>query len=451
MKKLLALALALLLVGCAARSEKYLVSGALYPEMAPCPQPRDYIRPSGMHDNDAYDRVHEPWLADRNRQRNQPEGYAQAPQPYLTDVIAAFFDCSDETNPPYNRVLAPVNTYIALAMLAEVTGGETRDEILSAAHIDRPDALRDNAHAVWMANYCDDGALKSIPASSLWLSDTLRYREETIAALSENYFASVYQGRMGDPDYDRALRDWIDTQTGGLLRESSKNVYLDPLTAFSLVTTSAYQAHWTAKFSPSATENGIFHGVEGDVECAYMKQSGDRSYYWSDRFAAIGLSLRESGMMWLLLPDEGVDASSLLADGDGTAFLLCGGENTPDKRVIVHLSLPKFDISCDGTLDASWQSLGIQRVFGANADFSPMLADGNASFPEPITLGKVQHAARVAIDEDGVTAAAFTFEPVVGAAAPPDEEVDFVLDRPFVFGITSHDGLPLFVGVVDRP
>lgn len=451
MKKMLALALVLLLVGCAARSEKYLVSGAVYPEMAPCPQPSDYIKPSGYHDDDAYHKVHDPWLADRNRQRNQPEGYAQVPQTYLTDAIASFFDRSDETNPPYNRVLAPVNTYIALAMLAEVTDSETREEILSAVHIDTLETLRDNAHAVWMANYCDDGALKSIPASSLWLSDTLRYREETIAALSENYFASVYQGRMGDPDYDRALRDWIDTQTGGLLQESSKNVYLDPLTAFSLVTTSAYQAHWTAKFSPSATENGSFHGVEGDVECAYMKQSGDRSYYWSDRFAAIGLSLRGSGTMWLLLPDEGVDASSLLADGDGTAFLLCGGENTPDKRVIVHLSLPKFDISCDGTLDASWQSLGIQRVFGASADFSPMLADGNASFPEPITLGKVQHAARVAIDEDGVTAAAYTLETLYGAAPPPDEEVDFVLDRPFVFGITSHDGLPLFVGVVDRP
>lgn len=447
MKKMLALALVLLLVGCAARSEKYLVSGAVYPEMAPCPQPSDYIKPSGYHDDEAYHKVHDPWLADRKQQREQPEGYTEVPKDYLTEEIAAFFTNVDTEN----SILSPINTYIALAMLAEVTDSETREEILSAVHIDTLETLRDNAHAVWMANYCDDGALKSIPASSLWLSDTLRYREETIAALSENYFASVYQGRMGDTDYDRALRDWIDTQTGGLLQESSKNVYLDPLTAFSLVTTSAYQAHWTAKFSPSATENGSFHGVEGDVECAYMKQSGDRSYYWSDRFAAIGLSLRESGTMWLLLPDEGVDAASLLADGDGTAFLLCGGENTPDKRVIVHLSLPKFDISCDGTLDASWQSLGIQRVFGANADFSPMLADGNAGFTEPITLGKVQHAARVAIDEDGVTAAAFTFGPVVGAVEPPDEEVYFTLDRPFVFGVTSHDGLPLFVGVVDRP
>ncbi len=29
---------------------------------------------------------------------------------------------------------------------------------------------------------------------------------------------------------------------------------------------------------------------------------------------------------------------------------------------------------------------------------------------------------------------------------PPEEEVDFTLDRPFLFVITGEDGLPLFVG-----
>lgn len=33
----------------------------------------------------------------------------------------------------------------------------------------------------------------------------------------------------------------------------------------------------------------------------------------------------------------------------------------------------------------------------------------------------------------------------------PEEEVEFVLDRPFLFVITSNDGLPLFVGTVYRP
>ncbi len=29
--------------------------------------------------------------------------------------------------------------------------------------------------------------------------------------------------------------------------------------------------------------------------------------------------------------------------------------------------------------------------------------------------------------------------------------MDFVLDRPFLFAITAEDGLPLFVGLVNRP
>ena len=38
-----------------------------------------------------------------------------------------------------------------------------------------------------------------------------------------------------------------------------------------------------------------------------------------------------------------------------------------------------------------------------------------------------------------------------GEAAPPEEEVDFVLNRPFVFAITGTDGLPLFVGIIHQP
>lgn len=68
-----------------------------------------------------------------------------------------------------------------------------------------------------------------------------------------------------------------------------------------------------------------------------------------------------------------------------------------------------------------------------------------------IFLSKADHAARVAIDEEGVTAAAYTVMMMAGTAAPPEEEMDFVLDRPFLFAITGADGLPLFVGVVNRP
>ena len=34
---------------------------------------------------------------------------------------------------------------------------------------------------------------------------------------------------------------------------------------------------------------------------------------------------------------------------------------------------------------------------------------------------------------------------------PPEEKMDFVLDRPFMFVIRSAEGIPLFVGIVERP
>ncbi|MFQ8765158.1 MAG: hypothetical protein ACLR8U_00460 [Oscillospiraceae bacterium] len=50
----------------------------------------------------------------------------------------------------------------------------------------------------------------------------------------------------------------------------------------------------------------------------------------------------------------------------------------------------------------------------------------------------------MAIDEEGETAAAYTVMMEAGAAMPPDEKIDFTLDRPFVFAITSQDGSAAF-------
>ena len=68
-------------------------------------------------------------------------------------------------------------------------------------------------------------------------------------------------------------------------------------------------------------------------------------------------------------------------------------------------------------------------------------------------MNKIDHAVRVGIDEEGVTGAAYTvIEPTYGSAGPQiKKKVDFILDRPFLFVITSRDGLPLFTGIVNEP
>ena len=70
---------------------------------------------------------------------------------------------------------------------------------------------------------------------------------------------------------------------------------------------------------------------------------------------------------------------------------------------------------------------------------------------DEIYISQALHGARVAIDEEGVTAAAYTVMIADAGAAMPDEEIDFTLDRPFIYAITTNDNLPLFTGVVNNP
>ena len=230
------------------------------------------------------------------------------------------------------------------------------------------------------------------------------------------------------------------------MKEQASGLTMDQETILALASTIYFRAKWDGEFSEANTVPDTFHADSGDMTCDFMRQRGTNTYYWSDRFSAVSKRLEGSGAMWLLLPDEGVTPEALLADEAAMDFLLSGGESAKSKYLIVNLALPKFDIASDLDLADSLKSLGITDVFDpAVSDFSPM-TDDTAAY-----LSQAKHAARVTVDEEGVTAAAYTVMMVCGTAAPPEEEVDFVLNRPFVFAITGTDGLPLFAGIVHQP
>ena len=54
----------------------------------------------------------------------------------------------------------------------------------------------------------------------------------------------------------------------------------------------------------------------------------------------------------------------------------------------------------------------------------------------------------IEIDEHGVTGAAYTELTLTEGAAQPDETIDFVVDRPFMFIVTGKDSSMLFAGIV---
>lgn len=409
-----------------------LVAEPVYPEMVAYP---DIEEDFATFDD---------WYRCQQAQYNQPEGYADSAEAFLTQIAEQLLS----EDPEKNIACSPVNVYMALAMLAEVTEGETRQEILRTLGVSSLEDLRTQAGHIWNAHYCADNATTLTLANSLWLDTRLSYRNHTAQTLADRYYASVLQGQLGSREANEALRAWINQQTGGLLEQQAAGIELPPQTLFALASTIYYRCRWDAgyQFNEKANTTDTFHGPLQEKTVTFMHKSFENDrYYYGDTFAAFPLRLADDSRMWLILPDEGSSPQAFLESG-GLETILKG--QAKSMEIKVNLSLPKFDISANLQLEGSMKALGIRRVFGSDADFSGILQ-------EDLTddrLGCASHATRVTIDEEGIEAAAYTILADAGAAPPRDTaEINLVLDRPFLFVIESRDGLPLFAGIVNDP
>lgn len=421
------------------------IAQAQYPETIPYPNESDYLTSDGRLDNSFYD-AHSAWWEDVRARKELDLGDVSALSSFFTRSSQTFLVGAEGEN----RVYSPLNVYMALSMLAQLTGGESREQILTLLGGDSMDALRQQAGNVWNASYRNDGATTSILASSLWLNEDVKFNRDTMDILAEEFYASSFRGEMGSEEFNKALQDWLNQQTGGLLEEQAGNVEMDPQTILALATTVYFKARWYNEFSKEATSSQTFHAPGGDVEADFMHQDSYHGYCWGEHFSAVQQDFDEAGSMWFLLPDEGVSPEELLADQEAVDFLFTADKTQWENRkfLIVNESIPKFDVASQMDLCDGLRALGVTDVFDpTKSDFTPMTTDVDV----PIILSKADHAARVTIDEEGCTAAAYTVIMADGMGAPPDEEVDFILDRPFLFCITNNSGLPLFVGIVNSP
>ena len=411
-----------------------------YPEMVHYPEEEF---PETEKEMEAYNQKYDAWRESIMAQQRE-EGYADGLNPFFAQTMSTFLTADNGEN----KVCSPLNIYMALSMLTEITDGETRQEILNVLGKPDQEALRKQVSDVWNAQYRADGATTMLLANSLWLNNAYELKQEPLDLLARDYYASSFSGTPGTEEYDEALQNWINEQTGGLLQDQAKDLKLDSQTIIALASTIYYQAKWANEFREENTAQEDFFAPGGTEQVDFMHSDGDEIYYWAPHFGAVGLRMEnEGGTMWLLLPDEGITPEQLLSEQDTFDFLEQGESWEQQKYLIVHLGLPKFDVSAQMDLKDGLEEMGIEKAFqSGEADFSPILEN-----PEGAFVGDCSHGVRVSVDEEGVSAAAFTVIAGYGAGAPPEEEMDFFLNRPFAFVMTSPDGLPLFCGVVNEP
>ena len=343
---------------------------------------------------------------------------------------------------------SPLSLYQALSMLSSGAEGQTQAEILSLLGQPDPETAQTEAGKLYRVNHADNEVDILKIANSLWLDETaadgakIDYNEDWVLSTAANYYADVYQTEFSDPDAGGALGAWIAEKTGGFLCPTAGELNIPEETVLAMVNTLWYRAHWAEEFDPAQTESAEFTPKTGEpISVEFMHRTDSMgSYVRGEGYtkAALGLS---RGTMTVILPDEKTAVDDLLTEESLWDLFESGDYQSAEVR----WSVPKFETNATYDLENNLKSLGISSAFDSGtADFS-RISDA------PLFLSKVQQGTHIAIDEEGVEAAAYTLMGMEAAAAPPDEEptvVEMNLNRPFLYLITANDGSPLFLGVV---
>lgn len=421
----------------------YLVSKKVeLPAQYAYPKEEDFKTSDGEFDYEAYDKAMEEWITNNEARQAISDETIQKLFEYYKKTVPYFLQYKEGENILYS----PVNVYMALGMLCEITAGDSRQQILDLLGEKDIESLRESVSQIWNSSYVDDGSVTSILAASLWMNQDIEFNQETVDQLADTYFAESYKGETGSDGMNQALHKWLNDHTGNLLEEQAGAVNLEPETILALATTIYFKAGWADQFNKEANTTETFHAVSGDVEKEFMHSSDTDTFYWGDHFTAVNRELANSGSILFILPEEGTRPQDLLSDQETMDFITNTYDWEKSKNAMIHENIPKFDVDSMTDLVDSLKALGIQDAFDPfKADFTPIVSNQEAM------VSSAQHAVRVKVDEEGVEAAAFTVIMAKGTAMLETETVDFTLDRPFLFVIKGSNNLPLFTGIVEKP
>ena len=338
---------------------------------------------------------------------------------------------------------SPISLYYGLAVAATGAEGETKEELLDILNMTDTDVLSESCAHLQRMLAMDDGTSKLRLSNSVWMSDSVSWKQSFVENAAENFYASVYSEDMEDPATERAIGEWISEETEGTLGAEFE---LTPGTVMMILNTIYLYDEWVNQFNEGATIEKAFYPADGSsVTCSFMRGEDFADFARGENYTRAALPLKGGGEMVFILPDEGVSPDGLASSPEALKEAFEGGE-TDSGLVIWEIPKFSFDTMLTSEIINRLKELGAASAFDAlKADFSA-LTDDMSTYISGITQETF-----IEINENGVEASAYTAIEIAEGAAIAETTTDMILNRPFLYGIRAFDGTLLFVGICENP
>jgi len=353
--------------------------------------------------------------------------------------------------PGKNLVYSPYSLYTAMAMVYAGTGQSTAAEFQQVMHYPaNTEAFHKTTGEVSAKlQHTKHPDMEVRIANGLWIQESLEVEPPFLTILTEEYKASPerFDFRREKPREEarEKINNWTAEQTKEKISEIIPEGTLQPNTRLILTNALYFKGQWLNTFNEKRTRKGVFFREDGtETEADYMTGNITARYLETSHMQALGLPYAESRyIFWAFLPKEDLSVTRLLnAIRENNLDTLLNSSNTKP----VDVELPAFTIKDAINAKQILKEMGMEQVFGMQADLSGITGDRS------LKVDEVLHKSFIDVNESGTEAAAATAVTVGLKSAFPGQPPSFKANRPFIFLIRENrSNTPLFLGVLHVP
>ncbi|HKB39083.1 MAG TPA: serpin family protein [Gemmataceae bacterium] len=349
-----------------------------------------------------------------------------------------------------NLFFSPYSISTALAMTYAGARGDTADEMAKALHFPLELDRLAPAFGTLYKQINGDGKKRGYElsiANALWGQKGFAFKKEFINTTRANFGAGLREVDFKNaPEEARTtINEWVEKQTKDKIKDLFPKGTVTSDMRLALTNAIYFKGDWDEQFKKDATRNEAFKlSGKDSVKTPLMNKEGRFGYLDADTFQALEMPYKGKDLSMVVLLPKKVDG---LADLEKlmTADKLSGWIGRLRQQKVI-VTLPKFKVTKQFTLNDVLGKMGMKRAFTEGADFSGITSDTD------LMISVVVHKAFVDVNEQGTEAAAATGVGIVATSAAPAPTPVFRADHPFLFLIRDmQSGSILFMGRLADP
>lgn len=270
-------------------------------------------------------------------------------------------------------------------------------------------------------------------SNSLWIDKSLTPSASFIRECKENYSADIFNVDLCTDGTKKKINKWASDQTNGYIKEAldGRLVNVD----LSFINTIYFNGKWNEgiSFNKDNTKPEQFTNISGEKSMVDMMHAINTMVCWKDdsEIAVRTFYGNRTFCITFVLPNEDVTLQQSLASMDAVKIADWEkyGIGYSSK---VDLALPRFNVESHPDLTSALQEMGIdlfERIM------LPRVTES------PINIGHLFQHSKITVNEEGTQVASVTYTNGVTCPGPLTENEDEVVvvrfDRPFYYWISE--------------